>query len=514
MEPDRQIDSNDFERFFNLANEMFCVVGFDGLLKELNPAWEKTLGFTLRESTKKPLIDFVHPDDRSATKELLDRAMNGEPFRLFENRFLCKDGHYERLLWSGSSNAQRQGLYVVGTITTSVTNAEEVLVQRDREIMTLYKLSEIFQSARPLDELYSDIVGEIYSATGFPIVTIALSDTQRQRILFRGAKGLPVPIDQSKLDMPMEDTFSGTIVKTGKPLIVDHATELEYRSKILEQLGARTFVGYPMNVRGKIIGAIGLAHPGSIRVSEQTKNWIQSLANYVAALTERKQAEEELRSSHDQLRDLAAHLLSAVEDERKRIAREIHDELGQELSLMRLELGLVESGLRADQKELRKEAKSMSKLIDAAFQSVQRISSDLRPTLLDNLGIGAAVDWQIKEFRKRTKIACEVSINPPDIKLDQERSTALFRILQEALTNIARHAQATSATVVLRERNEGIELIVIDNGIGIAPERIADARSFGLLGMRERVYQVGGTVTVSRGIGCGTQVRVSVPGKP
>jgi signal transduction histidine kinase len=400
------------------------------------------------------------------------------------------------------------------TMDSNATNSEEILVQRDKEMLTLFKISEIFQSARPLDELYNDIVEEICTATGFPIVTIAITDTKRQRISFRGAKGLPIPKGQSLLEMPFEDTFSGTIVKTGKPLIIDHASELQdYRSTILEQLGAQTFIGYPMVVGGKIIGAISLAHANSIPLSEQTKRWIQTLANYVAALTERKQAEEELRNSHDQLRNLAAHLRSAVEDERKSIAREIHDELGQELSLLQLELGLVESRLRADQKELRKRTKVMSKLIDSAIQTIQRISSDLRPTLLDNLGIGAAVEWQTKEFQRRTKIACEVSIIPPEIKLDQDRSTALFRILQEALTNIARHAHATSVTVVLAERNAGVELTVIDNGIGIVPERIADARSFGLIGMRERVYQLDGTVTVTGTPREGTQVRVSIPRK-
>ena len=398
---------------------------------------------------------------------------------------------------------------------SNLTNSEEILVQRDKEMLTLFKISEIFQSARPLDELYNDIVEEICVATGFPIATIAITDPKHQRISFRGAKGLPIPKGRSLLEIPFEDTFSGTIVKTGKPLIIDHASEAQdYRSTILEQLGAQTFIGYPMVVGGTIVGAIGLAHADRVPLSDQTKRWIRTLANYVAALTERKQAEEELRTSHDQLRNLAAHLRSAIEEERKSIAREIHDELGQELSLLQLELGLVESRLRADQKELRKETKSMAKLIDSAVQTIQRISSNLRPTLLDNLGIGAAVEWQTQEFQRRTKIACEVSVTPPEIKLDQERSTAFFRILQEALTNIARHAHATKATVALVEGTEDVELTVIDNGVGIVPERIADARSFGLLGMRERVYQLGGIVTVNGSPDKGTHVRVSIPKKP
>jgi signal transduction histidine kinase len=287
----------------------------------------------------------------------------------------------------------------------------------------------------------------------------------------------------------------------------------KYRSEILQQIGAQTFVGYPLVVGQKIIGALGLAHPLSIEINDETTKWIESLANYVAALTEQKRAEEELRSSHEQLRELSMHLQSAIEEERKRIAREIHDELGQELSLLQLELGLVESELSAKQKETRKKTRSMSKLINSAIKTVQRISSDLRPTVLDNLGIGAAVEWQTKEFQKRTKIKCDVTVDPPEMRLDQDRSTAFFRILQEALTNVARHSRATKVRVYLREQDRGVELAVSDNGVGIDPESIGDSRSFGLLGMRERVYQLGGLLVVSGKTGKGTQVSVTIPMK-
>ena len=209
--------------------------------------------------------------------------------------------------------------------------------------------------------------------------------------------------------------------------------------------------------------------------------------------------------------DLFNHLQFAIEEERKRIAREIHDELGQQLSLLRLELGLMEDQIPAAQKELRKESHSLTKLIDASIRSVQKISSDLRPTLLDNLGIGAAVEWQTKEFQKRTKIICEVTIEPPEIKLDQERTTALFRILQEALTNIVRHARATKVIVSLILGDHAVTLRVQDNGIGITPQHLTDARSFGLMGMRERIYPWGGNVEIHGEAGKGTEVMINIP---
>ena len=502
----------DFKRLSNLSRDVLCIVGFDGFFRYINPAGEKTFGFTLKEVVDKPYLKFVHPGDRSTTATQMQHAMTGEEMITSENRMISKNGQSKHMLWNITVDRPQQLVYAAGKEVTEQKDAQATIALRDREILTLYRLSEIFHSPRSLDELYHEIVEEICSATGFPIATIAVLDKTGQKIVFRGTKGIPLSSDKSMLEASLDKTFSGVITRTGKPLVVTHAgTHPRYRSEVLQQIGAQTFVGFPLVVGQKIIGALGLAHPLSIEINEQTTKWIESLANYIAALTEQKRAEEELRKSHEQLRDLSMHLQSAVEEERKRIAREIHDELGQELSLLQLELGLVESELSAKQKETREKTRSMSKLIDSAIKSVQRISSDLRPTLLDNLGIGAAVEWQTKEFQRRTKIKCEVTVDPPEIKLDQDRSTAFFRILQEALTNIARHARATRVHVYLREQEHRVELTVRDNGIGISQEPISDSRSFGLVGMRERVYQFGGSVVISGKPGKGTQVSVIIP---
>jgi PAS domain S-box-containing protein len=493
---------------------LFCIVGADGYLKQLNNAWEKTLGFTAIELMERPYIEFIHPDDRETTKEQLHRAMTGGSLASFENRFLCKDGPHKWLMWRAKSDPKKRALYAVARDATESKIAEEALARRDREILTSHKLWEIFHSHRPLGQLYNDIVEEISDATGFPIAIIAIFDEAHQKIIFQGSKGVPAQFGFASPEFPIEDTFSGVVVQTGKPLIVTRASEhSEYKSVISDKIGAQTFVGFPMMAGEKIVGSLGLAHPESIEITNRMARWIESLANYVAALTERKRAEEDLRFSHEQLRELSTHLRIAVEEERKTIAREIHDELGQDLSLLRLELGLIEGRLRKDQRDLRKGAKSMAKLIVSAIDTVRRVSSDLRPTLLDSLGLGAAVEWQTKEFQKRTKIACAVMIEPPDIKLDQDRSIALFRILQEALTNIARHSKATTVEVQLKALEKNIVLTVQDNGIGIAPDRIVDLKSFGLIGIRERVHQLGGVVTIHGARGKGTLVSVTVPGK-
>ena len=228
-------------------------------------------------------------------------------------------------------------------------------------------------------------------------------------------------------------------------------------------------------------------------------------------ISERKRTEKELIQSRRRLRELASHLESAREMERTRIARQIHDELGQALTALKMELHWCLRRLPKDNEELFEKAKTLPGLVDANVHLVQRISSELRPGLLDNLGLSAAMEWQTGQFQDRTGISCDIICEPNEIVLDHTRSTALFRIFQETLTNIIRHADATSVEIVLQEKDGAVELAVIDNGKGITEQEIADPKSFGLMGIKERVYSLGGIVTISGSKDKGTTVRVSIP---
>ena len=228
-------------------------------------------------------------------------------------------------------------------------------------------------------------------------------------------------------------------------------------------------------------------------------------------IAERKRAEEHLRKSGESLRALAAHLQSVREEEWTRIAREIHDELGQSLTGLKMDLTWVANRLPGDQRALVQKTKSMFGLIDDTIQSVRKIASRLRPEVLDQLGLTAAIHWHAGDFRKRTGIRCKLSL-PSDVPaLDRERSTAAFRIFQELLTNVARHANATRIDIAMQMESGGLVLTVEDNGKGIAESVIHDPKSLGLLGMRERVLPFGGSIEIAGAPNKGTKVRVSIP---
>jgi len=232
--------------------------------------------------------------------------------------------------------------------------------------------------------------------------------------------------------------------------------------------------------------------------------------------TERNRVEDATRQSQQQLRALSAHLQTIREEERTRIAREIHDELGQVLTGLKMELSLLEESWSEstphDARALDERAfQRMRSLVDGSIQTVRKIATELRPMMLDNLGLSAAIEWQAEEFLKISGIPCEVSLPEDEMSLDRDTSTALFRILQESLTNIVRHAKASRVSVHLWIENQIAVLQVQDNGVGIPAELVAGPTSFGLLSMRERALMLGGTVEVMSGPGAGTKIVVRVP---
>lgn len=268
----------------------------------------------------------------------------------------------------------------------------------------------------------------------------------------------------------------------------------------------------PYNIEHRILladGTVRIVHEqGEVKFAKTGEP--VRMVGTVQDITERKRAEDELTYSREQLRNLSMYLQSAREEERTYIAREIHDELGQVLTALKMDLSWL-ANKNENHETLFRKTKSMVKLVDSTIQTVKRISSELRPGVLDHLGLSAAIEWQAEEIHKRTGIIFDMSIHPEDIILDRHHSTTIFRIFQEALTNVVRHAKATKVKVSLEEKDKEIVLGVIDNGKGITKKQISDPRSFGLIGIQERVYFLGGNISISGVRNKGTSITISIP---
>jgi signal transduction histidine kinase len=238
---------------------------------------------------------------------------------------------------------------------------------------------------------------------------------------------------------------------------------------------------------------------------------VQRALRETADRRERQRAEEKLRHSLDQLRALTTYLQYVREEERTRIAREVHDELGQALTGLKLDLSWVLTKVGKNKAPLADKVKTMVAHVDETIQTVRRIATELRPGILDSLGLVAAIEWQANEFHSRTKIPCHVETNVGEQTWDQEFSTVFFRIFQETLTNIIRHAKATRVDVRLVEEDGKLVLTVKDDGRGITDGEIANTRSIGLVGMRERARLIGGELTIQGAPGQGTTVSLRGP---
>jgi signal transduction histidine kinase len=233
-------------------------------------------------------------------------------------------------------------------------------------------------------------------------------------------------------------------------------------------------------------------------------------------ITDQKRADDEIRRSRQQLRDLAARLQSLREEERAHIARKIHDVLGQGLTGLKIDLAwlnkkLPDAGNEWVRTRMAERCKAAIELLDETPTAVKSLSTELRPSVLDTFGLSAAVEWQCSEFERRTGIACECRQLDDEMVLNAECSTALFRILQEALTNVARHSRATKVYVELAVDGSHVSLTVRDNGRGVTEDELAAPGSLGLLGMRERAVLLGGDFLVRGEPGKGSVVIARVP---
>lgn len=240
---------------------------------------------------------------------------------------------------------------------------------------------------------------------------------------------------------------------------------------------------------------------------------VRCTAALVEDVTEKKRAEEQLDHSLQELRALSSRLLTIRDEEAGRIARAVHDEVGQSLVALAMDVAWLKRKLtrRGPKAELAAKLEAMSRLVDSTMESVQLIASDLRPGVLDELGLEAAVEWAVRRFEERTGLTCVFETSLDGSEIDLARATAAFRILQEALSNVARHARATRVEVVLSARTGRLQLDIRDNGSGIEAARIGDSDSLGLLGMRERARSLGGSLAIDRAPEGGTRITAQIP---
>ena len=300
----------------------------------------------------------------------------------------------------------------------------------------------------------------------------------------------------------------------GAPL--EHFLPQRYRAAHrahVENFGASGIRSREMAAQMDIVGlrADGQEFPIESTVSQVKLNGETLYTAILRDVTERRQAEEQLRESNRQLRQLSGSLQNIREEERSRIARELHDELGQQLTGLKMDLAWVANQMRGERSDLAAKVSGMEQHVNATIKSMRRISTELRPALLDDLGLGAAIEWLTADFSRRTGVAVALDLAAADCAQGDAMVTALFRITQECLTNVARHAQATQVRISLLQVGPNLELTVNDDGKGMVTPVAVSSEGLGLIGIRERAIMLNGAATFSSRADAGTTIKIVVP---
>jgi PAS domain S-box-containing protein len=285
-----------------------------------------------------------------------------------------------------------------------------------------------------------------------------------------------------------------------------------------QQLEFSSFAVFPIEQGKKQVGLFVLYAKEKNFFSRDIVQLLQALSSdlsfaleFIEEAKQRERAEKELLDSRSQLRELSAYLQTVREEERTRIARELHDELGQSLTAIRIGLGVIEKQSELGHDGWVKNLQSLKEIAETTVESVQRIASDLRPSLLDELGLAAAMEWLLETFSEHTGIAYELSLPSHVLDFGTEINTSLFRIVQESLTNIGKHSKATFVKVQLSDTAKSLILKIMDNGVGIEKPPGKTKKHLGLIGMRERALMIGGRLKIESEPGNGTRLVLQIP---
>ena len=260
----------------------------------------------------------------------------------------------------------------------------------------------------------------------------------------------------------------------------------------------------------------GLQFPVYIKVARVNFEDGPASIGFFSDITERKKAENEIKESREQLKNFAAHLQTIREEERTYLSRELHDNLGQSLTALRIDLhnvitDITEKNKSGDLNNIIKQSYDLISIIDSTIQSMRNIARELRPSILDNLGLLAAIEWQIREFSKRSGMKCRLITSLNKINVEAKHSIGIFRIIQESLTNVLRHSKATMVSINIFEKETNTIIVIKDNGCGINKNDIESSKSLGLLGMRERALIFGGELLIKGFKTSGTKITIKIP---
>ena len=474
-----RLEKEKLASYLDNAPVMTLVLDEHGTVLLINQAGCEALGRPVENIIGENWFDqFLPPRLQNKMKQKHDEMINNdiEPVKLFQSPIINAQGKERMIVWHNSTLRNKQGR-IIGSLRSGedITDKQKAeLVLKEQEVRLAYaqKLSHVGSWELDLvndTERWSD---EVFRIFGY-------------------APQAFIPSESRKLESIHPDDRELFQSNMRRGLATRETFDFEFRAQ-------------RSNGEIRFVRALN-------KVTRDQKGRAISLLGTLQDVTQRRQAEAQLKRSHEELRQLADHLQSVRESERISIARAIHDDMAQSLTAQKIDLVRLKSRLPQDDSFLMELSGEILKSVNQTIHSVQSILTELRPALLDDLGLVAAIEWQVSELQRKTKMKCHFSLPDEEPNLTDKERTALFRIMQESLSNVLRHSKATEVRLELIVNDSSLLMNIIDNGKGISDNEVLGSHSFGLMGMRERAYIFGGTVKIYGEDGKGTTVSVRIP---
>jgi len=474
---DMRVAREFFKTLFDSAPVGMAIADLSGRYIDVNRAMCEFVGYAETELLEMSFRDITHPDDVGENDALRELLLEGGSTAIrMEKRYMHKDG---RILWALMivtmvRDQAGKPAFTIGQMMDigERKRMDDALLRQDAELKEALRIGRIgrwdydpLSGTTTWSALLCEIVGH--------------------------DPAHPTP-DKSEISK----YYSPASLAAHKAAI-DYAlaTGMPYRLEI-EIRRANGEAGWLL-IRGEAVRDVATGAVAGLRGTAQD-------------ITENKKAELELQRTREQLRALSTYQETILEEERKRIAREVHDEMGQLLTALKMDISLIRMRF-GKEAEIREKAEDMRVLVEKTIQVVRHVASNLRPAALD-LGLPAAIEWLAEDFEHRWEIECEVRLGSGETALDDSQATAVFRVVQESLTNVARHADASKVVIKVDGQDGRLRLRIWDNGCGFDPFQVREKTGFGILGMRERILALGGSLTIDSQPGIGTRVDIDLPG--
>lgn len=458
---------------------------------------------------------FLSPASGEIWKVLVNRLLS--IFTLWMTYFLCRlQNRSQKELSNAHLNLEEH----VKDRTLQLNETNRLLKQESAFVQLHKDIAVASNETNNVTETFQYCLQRICNHAGWPVGHLYLVDKNAKSPLVSSTIWHLDNLDQFETFRAISETTAfdlgiglpGRVLESGKPAwIIDVTQDPNFpRAKLSHNLGVKAGFAFPVLIREEVAGIMEFFSEAAAEPEDELLEIMAHIGAQLGRVIERQRAEKEERNSRQQLLNLYHRLEMIQEEERTRIAREIHDELAQVLTTLKLEISLFKKKLGNQAPILQKNAEMLLGLVDQTIPAVKELIHDLRPPILDDFGLQETISWQGKEFERRTGIRCDLDLNLMNPEIDSARTTAMFRIFQETLNNVVRHAHAHHVKVNLEDKSDMLTLRVEDDGVGIDSKHLLNGKSLGILGMRERARVWGGQVDFQSESQKGTTVVVQI----